>query len=224
MKIIDNIHLVPGVMANAYILVDDDGLTLIDTGLPHSEKKILDYVASLGKSAQDVKRILLTHADMDHVGGLAALQKATGARTYASQIEAEAIATGRPSRLIQRTGFSMRRLLFGLLRPFMRSTRSQVDEVVTDGQVLPVLGGLRVVATIGHTPGHISLFAPAASVLFCGDSMVTDENGIHGSRPQFTWDKAKAIEAVKKQAALGARIVCSGHGPVVMDAGGKFPL
>jgi glyoxylase-like metal-dependent hydrolase (beta-lactamase superfamily II) len=65
MKIIDNVFVVPGVVANIYILVDDDGLTIIDAGLPRSEKKILAYVAGLGKSARDVKRIILTHSDLD---------------------------------------------------------------------------------------------------------------------------------------------------------------
>jgi len=81
-----------------------------------------------------------------------------------------------------------------------------------------------VLDTAGHTPGHISLFASEVGVLFCGDSMVSDEQGLHGSRSGVTWDEAKAKEAVKKQSALGARIVCSGHGPVVMDVAGKFPL
>jgi glyoxylase-like metal-dependent hydrolase (beta-lactamase superfamily II) len=223
-KIIDNIFVVPGVVANPYILVDADGLTVIDTGLPRSERKILTYVASLGKSARDVKRIILTHADLDHVGGLAALHKLTGARTYASRIEADAIAAGRPSRQINSSGFSVMRLMFILLRPFMKATHFQVDEILTNGQILPALGGLRVIETSGHTPGHISLFAPAVGVLFCGDSLVTDENGIHGSRSGLTWDDAQAKEAVRTQAELGARIVCSGHGPVIMDAVGKFPL
>jgi glyoxylase-like metal-dependent hydrolase (beta-lactamase superfamily II) len=224
MKIIDNLFVVPGVIANLYIIVDDDGLTVIDAGLPRSEKKILAYVASLGKSAQDVKRIILTHSDLDHVGALAALQTATGARTYASQIETEAIAAGKPSRQITPTGFSLRRLLFALMGPFFKATPFQVDEILAEGQTLPVLGGLRVVETPGHTPGHISLFAPAVGILFCGDSMVTDDNGIRGSRPALTWDEVKAKESVRKQAELGASIVCSGHGPVVMEATGKYPI
>jgi glyoxylase-like metal-dependent hydrolase (beta-lactamase superfamily II) len=98
-----------------------------------------------------------------------------------------------------------------------------VDEILTDGQVLPVLGGLRVVETSGHTPGHISLFSPKLSVLFPGDSMVSDDKGLQGSRPAVTWDRAKADDSVRKQAALGASIVCPGHGPVVTDAQEKFP-
>jgi glyoxylase-like metal-dependent hydrolase (beta-lactamase superfamily II) len=83
---------------------------------------------------------------------------------------------------------------------------------------------LVVVETPGHTPGHISLFAPSAGVLFCGDSIVSDQNTLQGSRPGITWNESKARESERKQAALGAQIVCSGHGPVVMDAVGKFPV
>ena len=104
------------------------------------------------------------------------------------------------------------------LKPF------QVDEILAEGQTLPVLGGLRIVETPGHTPGHISLFAPSLGILFCGDSMVSDEHGLQGSRPGITWDETRARESERKQAALGAQVVCSGHGPVVMDANGKFPV
>ncbi len=224
MKIIDNVFIVPGVAANPYIIVDADGLTIIDAGFPRNGKKILAYVASLGKSEQDVKRIIITHADLDHFGGLAALQKASGARTYTTRVEADAIAQGKASREIRLTGFSLRRILFSLLSPFVKATPFQVHEIVAEGQVLPVLGGLRVVETPGHTPGHISLFAPSVGVLFCGDSMVSNEMGLLGSRPGITWDDARARESERKQAGLGARIVCPGHGPVVMDAAGKFPV
>ena len=224
MKITDGIHVVPGVMANTYILVDEDGLTLIDSGMPRSEKKILAYIATLGKTAGDVKRILLTHSDIDHVGGLAALVRASGARTYASLVEADAIATGKPSRQISSKGFSLRRTLFSLLSPFFKAQPFQVDEIVQDGQIIPAIGGLRVVETPGHTPGHVSFYAASAGVLFSGDSMVSDEHGLLGSRPAVTWDADLARESVRRQAELGASIVCTGHGPVVRDAESKFPL
>jgi glyoxylase-like metal-dependent hydrolase (beta-lactamase superfamily II) len=106
---------------------------------------------------------------------------------------------------------------------WMKPRPMQVDEIVKDGQVLPILGGLRVVETVGHTPGHISLYAPKLSVLFPGDSMISDDKGLQGSRPSVTWDKFKSDESVRKQAMLGARIVFPGHGPVVTDAQDKFP-
>jgi glyoxylase-like metal-dependent hydrolase (beta-lactamase superfamily II) len=60
-NITDNVFVIPGVIANPYLIVDGDGPTLIDTGLPRSHRKILEYVTSLGKSARDLKRIVLTH-------------------------------------------------------------------------------------------------------------------------------------------------------------------
>ncbi|MGC1376581.1 MAG: MBL fold metallo-hydrolase [Anaerolineales bacterium] len=219
MKIAENVYVVPNVIANPYILVDADGLTVIDAGIPGSHKKILAYITRpLGKSAQDVKRILLTHSDLDHVGGLAALHKATGARTYASKIEAQAIAAGKSSRAVKSSGLSLRRVIVALMGPFMKATPFQVDEIVEDGQTLPILGGLQVLGTPGHTPGHLSFYAPSAGVLFCGDSIVSEKGQLQSSRPGFTWDNALAAESTRKQAALGARIVASGHGPVVNDA------
>ena len=224
MKIVDNVYVVPGVMANTYVLVDEDGLTLIDAGMPGSEKKILAYLSTLGKSAGDIKRIILTHSDLDHAGGLAGLAEASGARTYASKIEAKAIATGKPSRQVHLSGFSIRRIIFSLVSPFFKARPFEVEEILTDGQTLPASGGLRVVETPGHTPGHISLYAPASKILFCGDSMISEETGLQGSRPEATWNAEKAWESVHRQAELGATIVCAGHGLVVREAGNKFPI
>ena len=222
MEILPNVHLIPDIIANPYLIVEPEGLTLVDTGIPGSEKKILNYISDLGRSPHDLKRILITHSDLDHVGSLAALKQASGARTYASEIEAKAIAKGQASRQIKPAN-PLRRLLFFFLRFRFKAIPIQIDELLKDDQVLPILGGLRVVETVGHTPGHISLYAPALSLLFPGDSMVSDEKGLYGSRLANTWDEAKAGESVRKQAALGAKTVCPGHGPVVTDAQGKFP-
>ncbi len=221
MEIIPNVHLVPGVIANPYLIVEPDGLTLIDTGLAGSHKKILKYIAGLGRAPGDLRRIVITHADGDHVGSLAALKQATGARCYASRSEAEAIAAGRPSRELKTRG--VQKLLFGLIAPLFKARPAVVDEVLAAEQTLPVLGGLRVIETPGHTPGHVSLFAPAAGILFAGDSMVSSGGALRESRGMNTWDERLAIESVRRQAALGARIVCVGHGPVATDAAGKFP-
>jgi glyoxylase-like metal-dependent hydrolase (beta-lactamase superfamily II) len=179
-------------------------------------------MACLGYSPQDMKHIVITHADGDHVAGLAALKAASGARVYASPVEAEAIAAGRMSRELRLRGIY--KWLFAAAAPLFKFKPVAVDERLADGQVLPVLGGLRVVATPGHTPGHISLYAPAVGVLFVGDSLVSERDGLRPSRGANTWDEAQALESVRLQAALGAHVVCPAHGPVVNNAIGKFPL
>ncbi len=98
MQIIENVHHVPEVSCNTYLILEADGLTLIDTGLPGSAGKILAYISSLGRGPHDLKRILITHSDWDHIGNLRAMQRATGARTYASQLEADAMSEGHSSR------------------------------------------------------------------------------------------------------------------------------
>ncbi len=222
MEFMPKVHLVPDVIANTYIIVDSDGLTLIDTGLPGSHKKILAYISDRGFSAKDLVRIILTHSDIDHVGGAATLKRLSGARVYASAIEAAAIAKGTASRVIRPRSLS-RRLFMSVARRFFRPEPVQTDVILTEGQLLPVLGGLQVLTTPGHTPGHISLFSRSTGVLFVGDSIVSRDTGLVGSVPANTWDSEQAADSVRKQAALGARVVCSGHGPVVSEAAGKMP-
>ena len=222
MEIVRSVHLIPNVIANPYLLIDPDGLTLIDAGLPRSHRKILRYLSGLGYTAKDLKRILITHADFDHIGGLVALKAASGALILASPVEAQAMSAGHASRPLNPRR-KLTKLLFDLMAKLFKPAPVQADEFLMDGQILPVLGGLQVVETPGHTPGHVSLFLPSEGLLFCGDSLVSEQSGLRGSRGANTWDQAKADESVRKQAALGARMLCSGHGPVVMDAADKFP-
>jgi glyoxylase-like metal-dependent hydrolase (beta-lactamase superfamily II) len=222
MEIVPNVHLIPGVTANPYLILDPDGATLIDAGLPGSEKKILRALAELGRQPSDLKRILITHADFDHVGGLAALVAASGARVYASPLEAEAMAAGHASRPLVTKNLLLK-AVFWLTGQLVKPRPVHADELLADGQLLPVLGGLRSMATIGHTPGHFSFFAPAARVLFVGDSLVSEKTGLRASTGANTWDQAKANDAVRRQAALAPKYVCPGHGTVVSDAAGKFP-
>jgi len=223
MEIYPNVHHIPGVTANPYLIIDPTGLLLIDAGLPGSEKKILKYISGLGFKPDDLKRIIITHADFDHVGGLAALKKASGARVYASATEAAAMASGHPSRAM-RPPNAILKLFFRLMARFGKTTQVQTDELLSDGQVLPFLGGLQVLETSGHTPGHISLFSPSTGILFSGDSIVSDQGRLYSSRQAVTWDRQKADESTRRQAGLEVAIICPGHGPVVKDAQDKFPV
>jgi len=216
MKIESNIHIIPGVAANPYLLVDSDGLTLIDTGIPGSAQKIIRYIKRAGYSLRDLNRILLTHADYDHAGSLAALKKATGARVYASLYEARAVATGQFPRSLKTDNIFLKPV-FALAERLGRIDPAHVDEHLSDGQVLPILDGLFVVDTKGHTPGHLSFFVPSVGILFSGDSILSVKDRLVGSHGSVTWDQDKADAAVRKQLALRARIVCSGHGAVVKD-------
>ena len=215
MEIVPNVHVIPSLTANPFLLIDHDGLTLIDTDIPGSAKRILRYIKRLGYTPRDLNRILLTHADYDHAGSVAALKKATGARVYASLFEARAVAAGKFPRSLKTDNIFIKPI-FALAERLGRIHPAHVDEHLTEGQVLPVLKGLHVVDTNGHTPGHLSFFVPSLRLLFSGDSIVSEKNQLVGSHAPVTWNQVKADAAVKKQMALKARIICVGHGPVMI--------
>ncbi|MBP7690898.1 MAG: MBL fold metallo-hydrolase [Anaerolineales bacterium] len=216
MQLVDNVYQVPGVIANVYVVTDPDGVTLVDTGLPYNHGRIVAYLARLGQPAAAVRRILVTHADRDHMGSVKALQALTGARVYASALEGAAMARGQETRRLNvPPGL---RLAFWVLRRFVFAAAppAAADESLTDGQVLPVLGGLQVLATPGHTPGHVSFYAPAAGVLFAGDSLRVLGGRLRVSSGPNTADAAAAAASASRQLALRPHLICAGHGAALL--------
>ncbi|HEX9012810.1 MAG TPA: MBL fold metallo-hydrolase, partial [Anaerolineaceae bacterium] len=155
-----------------------------------------------------------------HTGGLAALRAATGAAAAASQPEAEAIRAGTSSRKVGHRG------IFGFLlraiSPFNLARPSPVDEILTPGQTLPVLGGMQVLSTPGHTPGHISLWCPGPQILFAGDSLVTRSGSFQVYQNWNVWRPDLAVESFRSQAQLHPALICAGHGWTDQDIEGKF--
>ena len=208
------IHRLSNSFVNLYLIVEPAGLTLIDTGLARSGPKlVLGKLAALGYQPNDLKHILITHADPDHTGGATALKAATGARLYASAIEKEAIEKGSTARQPSGVVFNLFANTIGKL--MMPLAAAKVDEVLSDGQVLPILGSLHVLATPGHTPGHVSFFAPALGALIAGDSLNAMGGALKFKLAPVHWDYEQGLNSVRKQAQLGARAVYCGHGPVI---------
>jgi glyoxylase-like metal-dependent hydrolase (beta-lactamase superfamily II) len=219
MEIAENIHRLENSFVNIYLIVEPVGLTLVDTGLTKSGSKVvLETLQTLGHRPSDLKTILITHADPDHIGGAAELKRATGAQLLASRHDGEAMRLGKPGRPPKGAVGLLMRVL-----PMSKITPQAPDGVVEDGQELPILGGLRVLATPGHTPGHVSFYSPARGVLFVGDALRSTKKGLEFGEGPFTWDYQQGVTSVKKLAALGAKTVCCGHGPVLEGASAVFP-
>ena len=201
---------IAGMAVNQYLILEPGDLTLVDTGMPGNHKKIFAVMARQGLRPQDLRRILITHADPDHYGALNEVRQAGGARVCASAAEAEAIRRGASSRQIHPTGLA--RLFLGVMGRFFRLAPAAVDEILVPGTHLPLLGGLEVLDTAGHTPGHLSFYSPSTGVLFAGDSITVRGRGLASALRSTTWDEAGARRSFDAQVALRPRYVCAGHG------------
>jgi glyoxylase-like metal-dependent hydrolase (beta-lactamase superfamily II) len=207
---------------NLYLIREPAGLTLIDAGTPRGPEAVARALGRAGQQLADLRQILITHADADHIGGAAELQRASGALLCAGAVEGAAMARGESSRQ-PRSGTLVAPItrLMSVLMPIAPATAART--LVPD-EVLPILGGLRVLATPGHTPGHLSFYAPAYGVLFAGDSLVAFGGRLSFSDGGITWDYPLGMDSVRLQAALRPRMVCCGHGPVLQGDAIHFPI
>ena len=214
-EISTNVYQIPTRFVNFYLIAEPDSLTLVDTGVAEDGvQRFLRAIAHLGRRTSALTRILITHADPDHYGSADELRRLTGARVCASAPEAEAMARGTMSRPIR--GNPLMRGLFSLLVRLLMPTRpTPVDEILIPGQTLPVLGGVRVIASPGHTPGHLSFYVPDLRLLFVGDSLQAPDGVAKPAPALVTWDAQRSRESICAQAKLGAEIVAPGHGEVL---------
>ena len=221
-SVVSNVYSIDGLRtANVFVITDDAGLTLIDTGMPGEADKIITQLEAAGYGVADIQRILVTHTHSDHVGSLADLVQRSGAQVMAHQAE---VAYIEQTQSLVYTAF-WRRFVGWLVDRLSKSAPCAVDVALQDGDVVDVLGGLRVIHTPGHTPGSIVLYQSAQQVLFCGDVIFNGGpfgggGGITLPPTFFSVDAVQAAASVSRIAELPVETMCFGHGaPIVSRAG-----
>lgn len=196
---------------NCYLVREDDGFTLIDAALPRSAQAILAAARELGAP---VVRIALTHAHGDHVGSLDELHRALP--------DAEVLMSARDARFLagdmsldpQEPGAKLRG------QYVTRATRPTRPLAHGDR-----VGSLEVIASPGHTPGHIAFFDTRDGTLIAGDAFQTRGGvAVAGTlRPLFpfpalaTWHKPTALVSARALRALAPTRLAVGHGAVLAD-------
>ncbi len=205
--ILPDVFWLDGGSVNLYLCVDADGLTLIDTGMPRHEELVLTAVHQSGHQPADLKRIFITHADLDHAGSAAAIQAATGATVYAGQETAALLRDGR-------SPAHMPALIHWVLNTFMkyRPVPAMALHTFAVGDVLPALGGLEVLASPGHTPDHHSFYSPARGILFAGDALNTRNGRLQTTPPRITADQQAARQSALQLLERAPAIIACGHG------------
>lgn len=205
MEVLPGVHVIDAVGAKV-LLFDEDRLSLVDAGGPGSAGRVLGYIVAMGRRPDEVDRIVLTHAHIDHAGALAELRAATGAGVWVHESEAGWVAgEAEPPPLVPNP------LVDSVLRPVVRSRPTPVARRLRDGDWLPVMGGAQVVHVPGHTRGSIALHLPGHRALVVGDALQVRWGRLALPSRLFTEDMARARLSVERLAQFDVDVLVFSH-------------
>ncbi len=197
---------------NAYLVREDDGLTLVDTALRAAD----EIIVAARQAGGELKRIALTHGHGDHVGSLDALKEQLGDAVQVLMPELDArILAGEDVTGGQKVPGSWPKL-------------KTVPDVRLNGG--DRVGSLQVISTPGHTPGHVSFLDTRDRSVIVGDTLTSFgslqvSNHFYWRFPlaaMATWDKTKDVESARAIRELDPSLLVVGHGPAVPSPNGPL--
>jgi glyoxylase-like metal-dependent hydrolase (beta-lactamase superfamily II) len=212
-RVIEGVHVVAMGRANAYLIEGEDGLTLVDAGFPGKEAAVFSAIRELGRSPDQLKHLILTHAHPDHIGSAAAIVRETGARTYMHPLDIPFAETGGPFRPMTPAPGLLRQVMCRLLYDHNeRLAPVAIDQPLIDGETLPIAGGIDVVHIPGHCAGQIGLLWRQGRMLFAADALMN----IMGLGDPLGFENLKQGRASQsKLAGLSFDAVGFGHGETI---------
>lgn len=198
----------------AFLLESGQELTLVDTLFEDDASQVLEAIDGLGRKPGDLKRIVLTHAHRSHLGGVAALRRATGATVLGHAWEADIVSGDRPAQSVglkPTRPFKTYPFQVGIFLNRPRHAPCPVDEGLEDGDQA---GPLQVLHLPGHSPGHLGFYWPERGFLIAGDAIATWPR-FEGGWPAFTINPVQHAVSLRRMAELEAPLVGVGHGDAI---------
>lgn len=202
MLVTPDVHAISLTRVKAHLILEPS-LSLVDAGYAGSRARIERAITGHGRSIHELARVICTHGHPDHAGGARELA-APGVEIRLHPADAEGLkvdwraALRRPSRG----------------RVFAAMTPEPPNIVpMVDGEVLPVLGGLEVIHTPGHTPGSVCLYGARDRVLFVGDVLQRRFGRVSYASGLYSDDYAAARRAVQRLVTLDVEVVVFSHYP-----------
>ena len=220
MQLASGLHRIGSDIVNSYLVVEGDDVTIIDAGLPRYWHLLDGELARLGMTLDNVRALILTHGDTDHIGFAGRLSREKGIPAYLHPAD-----TDRAKLQVKKPNSGWGPVKIGPLAGFLWYSARQgglrippAGELrsVEDWQVLDVPGRPRIIHTPGHTPGSIAVHVPAVDALFIGDTMTTRNvlTGVTGPKPApFTLQPEQALASLDRVKGVDATWMLPGHGP-----------
>ncbi|TXK18468.1 MBL fold metallo-hydrolase [Homoserinibacter sp. GY 40078] len=201
-----------------HLILTDEGITVIDTGLPGHYRDLRRELEAIGRSLSDIRGVVLTHGDSDHTGFAERLRAELGIPVYVGADDAgRAMGEKPPSppKDRRRLGPVLRFFAYAISKGGVSMPKVAQVESVSDGDVLPLPGDPVIIGMPGHSPGSVAIHVPAVRAVFVGDALTTRSvlTGVEGPQPApFTDDWSAASRSIERLVGLDVDWVIPGHG------------
>lgn len=207
------------------IVRDDHEMVLFDCGHKDAFNQLKEKAHKAGFDLTRLTKVLITHHDHDHIGALADLiREYPAVKVYASPIEAGYISGKVKSVRLQQAEeqleffpeeqkeHAQKRIdMLKLIEPV------DIDGFLHDGDRLDVCGGIEVVATPGHLPGHLSFYLKGHKTMIAGDALVVADGKLYRANPRFTLDKDEAYTSARRFINYAIDMLVCYHGGEITE-------
>lgn len=205
-RLIRDIRPIALTRVQAHLVVEPE-LSLIDCGYSGSAPRIARAIQAAGRSMDELARVICTHGHPDHAGGARELALA-GVAILIHPADGERLSTTWRDALRHPS----RGGIFAAMTPEPPATQP-----IEDGDILPILGGLEVVHTPGHTPGSVCLYGRRDRVLFVGDTLQRRFGTVSFASTLYSDDIGTARRSVQRLALLDVDTVVFSHFPPLTE-------